>query len=176
MKLFFLHGDPAVGKYTVGRELAALTGGELYHNHLVVDEVLRLHAFGTAEFIRLRDAKWRAYLSALPAMGERDVIFTFNPEATVPQEFVDWLFQELPRRGVAIFSVGLTASERAIEGRLASPQRKGFNKLTDRDLYRQLRAAGTFRTPAIPRTDLWVDTELNSPPEAARLIAGQVSQ
>ena len=37
MQLVFIHGAPAVGKLTVARELAALTGFRLFHNHLTVD-------------------------------------------------------------------------------------------------------------------------------------------
>ena len=40
MKLVVLHGPPAVGKLTVARELARLTGWRLFHNHLVVDALL----------------------------------------------------------------------------------------------------------------------------------------
>ena len=39
MELIVLHGPPAVGKLTVGREASALTGFPLFHNHLVVDTV-----------------------------------------------------------------------------------------------------------------------------------------
>jgi hypothetical protein len=169
--LVFLHGPPAAGKYTVGRELAALTGFELYHNHLVVDAVLKTHAFGTPGFIAERDRRWREYFTTAAADPARRLIFTFNPENTVPQAFIDWLFQELPARGVALHSVHLTASEPALEERLASAQRQGFRKLTDLALYRQLRDSGTFATPFIPRTDLRVDTASSTPQESARLIA-----
>ena len=39
MQLVYLYGPPAVGKYTVGVELAARTGFRLLHNHLTVDLV-----------------------------------------------------------------------------------------------------------------------------------------
>ena len=171
MRLVFLHGDPATGKYTVGRELAALTGFEFYHNHLAVDEVLKLHGFGTPGFVALRDALWRAHLSAAAANDGTSVIFTFNPENSVPQQFIDWIFGELPRREVRVISVRLRASEAAIEARLATSQRQGFRKLTDLPLYRQLRAAGTFDSPVIPQTDLQIDTETLSPLESAKVIA-----
>lgn len=166
--LLFLHGPPACGKYTIGRELAALTGWELFHNHLVVDEVLRQHAFGTPGFVAERDRRWREHLGAIA--GGRGIIFTFNPENTVPQAFIDWLFTDLPQRGRTLYSVGLTASEAAIEARLGSAQRRGFKKLVDLEFYRRLRAAGTFATPVIPRTDLTVDTESFAPAETAALI------
>jgi hypothetical protein len=171
MKLAFIYGDPATGKYTIGRELARITGWELYHNHLVVDEVLTLHAFGTPGFVRLRDERWRNHFASTAAAGQPNLIFTFNPENTVPQEFIDWIFHELPRRGVAIYSVELAVSEAAIEARLGTKQRQGFKKLTDLGLYRQLRAAGTFLSPVIPRTDLHINTEAVSPTAAAGLIA-----
>lgn len=172
MQLVFLHGAPATGKYTVGRELAALTGYELYHNHLVVDDVLRRHAFGTPDFITERDAAWRTHLSAAAQRPTGGLIFTFNPENSVPQAFIDWLFNALPAEsGSPLFSIELAASEADIEARLASAQRQGFRKLTDLALYRQLRAVGAFLTPVIPRTDLRLDTARLSPAEAAQEIA-----
>lgn len=171
MILLFLHGPPAAGKYTVGRELAARTSFELYHNHLVVDEVLKRHAFGTPGFIAERDRRWREHLGAAAGDPAGRVIFTFNPENSVPQTFVDWLFAELPARGATLHSIGLFPGEAAIEARLASAQRQSFRKLVDLDLYRRLRDAGTFATPRIPRTDLEIDTERSTPAESARLIA-----
>jgi hypothetical protein len=171
LHLVFLHGPVAAGKYTVAGELAALTGFELYHNHLVVDEVLRQHPFGTPEFVARRDRLWRDFFAQFPRPDRARLIFTFNPENTVPQAFIDWLFTELPCRGVQLLSIGLTASETAIEERIGSKQRRRFKKLTDVALYRQLRDRGTFATPLIPRTDLLIDTGTASPGAAARQIA-----
>lgn len=170
MRLIFLHGPPATGKYTVGRELATLTGDELYHNHLVVDEVLTRHAFGTPAFVAERDRLWRAHLGAAAMAPDRRLIFTFNPENSVPQAFIDWLFAGAGQTTLQLHSVALTASEAVIEARLDTAQRQGFKKLTDLALYRQLRATGTFATPVIPRTDLALDTASLTPAVAARRI------
>lgn len=170
MQLVFLHGPPATGKYTVGRELALQTGFELYHNHLVVDEVLKRHAFGTPGFVADRDRAWRDHLMKAAGDAARRIIFTFNPENTVPQAFVDWLFGDLVRSGVTLWSVGLALPETVIEARLATNQRKQFKKLTDVGLYRQLRANGAFATPLIPRNDLVINTESTLPAEAAACI------
>jgi hypothetical protein len=171
MNLVFIHGPAAAGKYTVGRELAALTRFELYHNHLVVDEVLKVHAFGTPGFVSERDRLWREFFSQFPAPGRANIIFTFNPENSVPQAFIDWLFAELPRRGVKLSSVEITASEAIIEARIGSKQRQQFKKLTDVSLYRKLRNDCIFATPLIPRTDLRIDTGRLTPAEAAAQIA-----
>jgi MoxR-like ATPase len=172
MHLLFLHGPAAAGKYTVAKELAALTDFELYHNHLVVDEVLKTHAFGTPDFVAERDRLWREFFTQFPAPGRANIIFTFNPENSVPQAFIDWLFTEPVRRGVKFTSIEITADETTIESRIASKQRQQFKKLTDVALYRQLRDSGTFATPLIPRTDLRIDTGKTSPTEAAGRIAG----
>ena len=175
MHLVFLHGPAAAGKYTVAKELAALTGFELYHNHLVVDEVLKTHAFGTPGFVADRDRLWREFFAQFPGPGRTNIIFTFNPENTVPQAFIDWLFAEPARRGVKFTSVEITADETVIESRIASKQRQQFKKLTDVVLYRQLRDSGVFTTPLIPRTDLRIDTDKVSPAGAAAQIARQFS-
>lgn len=175
MHLIFIHGPAAAGKYTVARELAALTGRELYHNHLVVDEVLKLHAFGTPGFVAERDRRWREHFTAAAGDPGRKLIFTFNPENTVPQAFIDWVFTDLPGRGVSLFSVELTASEAAIEARLNSKQRQGFRKLTDLELYRRLRDSGAFATPVLPPADLVLDTDRLTPVESARAIAAQIA-
>lgn len=167
----FLHGPVAAGKYTVAKELAVLTGFELYHNHVVVDEVLKQHSFGTPGFIAERDRLWREFFGRFPGSGRENIIFTFNPENTVPQIFIDWLFAEMARRGVRLSSIAVTASEAVIEARIALKQRAQFRKLTDVALYRQLRDSGAFSTPVIPRTDLCIDTGALEPAEAARQIA-----
>lgn len=171
MILVFIHGAPATGKYTIGRELAALTGFELYHNHLVVDDVLARHAFGSPGFVAERDHAWRHHLGTAATDPARRVIFTFNPENTVPQAFIDWLFREVPDRGGQLFSIALKLSEESIEARLASEQRRGFRKLTDHTLYRQLRADGAFTKPLIPRSNLVLDCEHLSARDAAARIA-----
>lgn len=170
MILFFLHGPPAAGKHTIAQELVGLTGAELFHNHIVVDEVLSRHAFGTAQFVRERDALWRQYFERYPGPGGEKVIFTFNPENSVPQGFVDWLFASMDARGIRLFSVEIVAPEDQLEARMGSIDRQQFKKLTDLKLYKKLRDAGTFAAPSIPRTDMTIDSGTLKPDEAAQLI------
>jgi hypothetical protein len=171
MKLLFLHGPPAVGKLTIAREVSRLTGWRLFHNHLTVDLVLSVYDFGTPGFIALRDQIWLAVIRRALADGLPGLIFTFNPENSVPQRFIDELFEEVTAAGSEVIPVELIASEAEIERRLASASRQQHRKLVDLDLYRHLRAAGTFATPVIPRARLRIDTERTTPAEAAAVIA-----
>jgi hypothetical protein len=170
MKLVFLHGPPAAGKLTVARELAALTGWRLFHNHLTVNLALALHDFGTPGFVALREQIWftafrRAIAAKIPVL-----IFTFNPESTVPQRFIDELFAEITASGGEVIPVELTASETEIERRIGAASRHREGKLVDVELYRRLREAGSFSSPTIPGTRLRIDTEMTTPAEATRQI------
>jgi hypothetical protein len=171
MTFVFLHGPPAVGKLTIARELAARTGLRLFHNHLTVDLALSLYDFGTPGFVALREEVWLAAIHRSLADRLPGMIFTFNPESSVPQRFIDELFAEVPRRGGTLVSVGITASEAEIERRLVSEARRQHGKLVDLGLYRQLRARGVFASPLIPRTDLEIDSERVLPATAAARIA-----
>jgi len=173
MNLLFLHGRPATGKLTIARKLVTLTGYQLYHNHVAVDEALQLHAFGTAGFVQARDRLWRTYLMRVAGEQPAGVIFTFNPENSVPQEFINWLFDGWATAGGTVLSVELGARESVIESRIPISQRRHFKKLTDPALYRQLRAEGAFDKPVIPRSDLRIDTGRMSPDEAAREIVAR---
>ncbi|HVU18949.1 MAG TPA: shikimate kinase [Candidatus Didemnitutus sp.] len=175
MKIVFLHGPPACGKYTVGTELARITGFKFFHNHLVVDTLLAVFDFGSPAFIELREHIWRQIFLRALADKVPGLIFTFTPESTVRPEFVDWLLNHFPKKGVNVRSVALQASEGEILRRLDSASRMNFGKLTDRQLYQRLRAAGAFDQPRIPRVDLEVDTVKHAPYEAASIIRAACS-
>lgn len=172
MKLLFLHGPPAVGKLTIAREVAARTGWRLFHNHLTVDLALSIYDFGTPGFVALREEIWLAVIRRALSDQLPGLIFTFNPENTVPQRFIDELFAEIPARGGTVIPIQLTASEAEIERRLASESRAAFHKLTDLDLYRRLRDNGAFATPMVRNSALVLDTGELAPAEVAtRIVA-----
>ena len=55
MKLVILIGNSAVGKMTVGQELAKITGLRLFHNHMMIEPVLEIfNEFRGSTIQRLR--------------------------------------------------------------------------------------------------------------------------
>ena len=169
MKLIFIHGAPAVGKLTVARELAALTGLRLFHNHLTVDLVSAVFDFGTAPFIALREQVW---LAVFREAAERNIslIFTFNPESTVRAHFIQDAIEAVKSGGGQVVFVELTCAQDELEQRIESPSRNEFGKLSSLALYRQLKQAGAFEFPALPDSGLSFDTTHKTPAETARLI------
>ena len=173
MKLIFLHGLPGVGKLTVARELAALTGFRLFHNHLAVDLVMSVFEFGSQPFVELREMIWLAVFSRAVEARLAGLIFTFAYDRTVRRGFIEKVRSTVESDGGEVLFVELKCSPEELERRLAHPSRSGFGKLNSVELFRELSAAGAFVDPGIPAERLVLDITAVSASEAARLIAGR---
>ena len=53
MNFVVIFGPPAVGKMTVGYELAKLTGMKVFHNHMTIDLILEFFPYGHEKFTTL---------------------------------------------------------------------------------------------------------------------------
>jgi hypothetical protein len=118
MKLIFLYGGVATGKLTVARQLSALTGYAVFHNHLIVDAVASIFPFGSERFIRLREQFWLTMLREAAEAG-RSTILTFAPEPTVPPDFPARAKGQVEAAGGEVHFVRLVASLEERERRLA---------------------------------------------------------
>jgi chloramphenicol 3-O-phosphotransferase len=173
MKLIFLHGAPAVGKLTVARELARLTGFQLFHNHLTVDLISSLFPFGSEPFIVLREQVWLAAFSEA-ARNNVSLIFTFNPERTVREDFIQKAIDVVKAATGKVIFIELTCADEELERRIEDGPRKEFGKLASVEQYRSLRDAGAFQFPKLPE-GLSVDTTNQSPADAAKLISNYLA-
>ena len=170
VQLIFIHGPVAVGKLTVGRELQALTGLRLFHNHLVVDALLAVFPFGSGPFVRLREHVWVEVFREAAANGA-SLIFTFTPEPTVNERFAERVEQVVAGLGGTVRFVELTCPPDEQERRIEMPSRAEFLKLRSLETFRAVRRADADRPVARPRADLVIDTGLNPPAASARRIA-----
>jgi chloramphenicol 3-O-phosphotransferase len=168
MKLIFLYGAPAVGKLTVAQELARVTGYRLFHNHLTVDLVSSLFPFGSEPFVRLRETIWLAAFGEA-AREDQSLIFTFNPERSVREHFIQDTIDVVAKENGAVVFVELTCAEQELERRMEDASRKAFGKLASKELYRELKESGAFEFPELPK-DLSVDTTSRTPGENAQWI------
>lgn len=171
MKLIFIYGIPATGKLTVARELARITGYQVFHNHLAVDLLLSMFEFGSMPFVELREDIW---LSMFRKAAEHDVagmIFTFAPEATVREEFVPATIAALADAGGSVDFVELTCPVPELKRRIADPSRLLFKKLSSVEQFEQLQADGSFNAYPMPRPRISIDTSTCTPGRAALEIA-----
>ena len=75
--LVFVVGPPAVGKMTVGHELAARSGLKLFHNHHTIDLVLRFFPYGTPPYQRLVGEFRRRIFEEVAGSTLPGLIFTY---------------------------------------------------------------------------------------------------
>ncbi len=172
--LVFIHGPTAVGKLTVAREVAELTGFRLFHNHLIVDALTAVFEFGSEPFERLREPMWLAVLHDAACAGI-SVIFTFTPEKTVSPDFVAEAVDAFERVGGKVVFVALTSATEVQDARIADESRAAFGKLRSVEIQRHLRANGLMDYPHLPHSGLTIDTGVSSPRAAAQTIVRHFS-
>jgi hypothetical protein len=111
--LIFIIGPPAVGKMTVGHELAARTGLRLFHNHQSIDLVLRFFPFGTPPFKRLVGEFRRRIFEEVAASDLPGLIFTYVWAFDDPRDAATVMeYSEIFRaRGGRVLYVELSATQ-----------------------------------------------------------------
>lgn len=174
MKLVFIYGQAGAGKLTVAKELAALTGMALFHNHLVVDAVAAVFPFGSPAFVRLREQFWLEVFAE--AAKGTSLIFTFAPEDTVAGDFPDRVRALVEAAGGKVHFVRLTVPESVQDERINAASRHAFGKLTSLALLRQLRPQFIAAMQAMPEPILSLDTAAMAPDAAARMIAAALAE
>lgn len=170
MKLIFIHGLPGVGKLTVARELAKLTGFRIFHNHLAVDLVESVFEFGSLPFVELRERVWIEVFSRAVAANLNGLIFTFAFDRTVRGSFIENTREVIESSGGEVLFIELRCSTEELERRIEHPSRQRFGKLSSVGRFRELKEAGAFVDPGIPTERLVVDTTELSASDAANLI------
>lgn len=171
MRLVFIYGMPAAGKLTVARELAAITGYAVFHNHLVVDMVQSVFAFGTRSFVELREDIWLGMFRKAAENQLPGLIFTFAPEATVRPEFVSNTIKTVSASGGSVDFIELTCPLDELKRRIPDASRLQYKKLSSVALFEQLHANGALGALAMPEPRVSIDTSTCTPARAALEIA-----
>jgi hypothetical protein len=169
MRLVFLYGPPAVGKLTVGRELAALTGFKLFHNHLTVNPIVAIFERGSPPYHRLlRELRVRMLQEA--AEAGIDLIGTW-PNPRDGEEAARAYFDAVESRGGRVHLVRLLCDRASLLARVGNPSRHAMEKLTDPARLGEL-LDDRFESRPLPFGEsLVVDTTDLPPREAALRIA-----
>lgn len=137
--LVVIFGPPAVGKMTIGRALAELTGLPLLHNHITVELLLQFFPFDHPGFRRLTtEFRTRLFEEIVQAPEHSGLIFTYLwalDEASA-KAFLDRLTGIFTSRGARVCYVELTAP---LEERLR--RNTGESRLAEKPSKRDLEAS-----------------------------------
>jgi shikimate kinase len=110
MKFIIIFGPPAVGKMTVGHELAKRTGLKLFHNHMTIDLVLSLFDWGMPQMKLVSEFRRRMFEefadSDLPGL-----IFTYvwALDHESDKKYIDGICDIFTSKGADIYFVELYA-------------------------------------------------------------------
>lgn len=181
--LVLIFGPPAVGKMTVGYELARLTGLRLFHNHQTIDLVLPYFEFGTPPFERLVRDMRRRLLEEVANSDLSGLISTFvwAFDDSRDRTIVEGWAEVFRSRGGRVFFVELEASleqrlsRNESEFRLAQkPLKRDVEAsralLLQDDANHRLNSAGEFDGE---ENYLRIDTTNLSAADAAKTIAAR---
>jgi hypothetical protein len=138
MKLIILFGPAAVGKMTVGQELARATGFKLFHNHMTIELLLKFFEYGTEEFSRLNSLFRNEIFDAVAASELPGLIFTYMWPLNDPRDksYIDDLAKKFSDRGAMVYYVELQAD---LEVRLK--RNRGATRLRQKPSKRDLAAS-----------------------------------
>jgi len=109
--LVVITGPPAVGKATVGGELARLTGLRLFHNHMSIELALNFFEFGEPAFHSLLTDIRRRVFEEVAASDLPGLIFTYVWAFDLDSErvYIEGLCDIFRARGGRVFFAELEA-------------------------------------------------------------------
>lgn len=125
MKFVLIFGPQAVGKMTVGQELAKISGLKLFHNHMTIEMVTPIFDFGTKEGQRLVSLFRKEIFEATAKSDLEGLIFTYVWAFNHPSDwnYVNEVCEIFESRGGTVYFVELEADLNERLERNKSPHR-----------------------------------------------------
>jgi len=173
MKLMLLYGPPAVGKLTIAKELARLTGFKLFHAHLTSDLVEPLFPRGTPSFRKLVwDLRYAVFAEAAQAHLD-GLIFTTVYGRGYREQFIARCRDVVAPFGGEVCFVHVYCQAETLRQRVVREDRKQYGKITSVELLNDTLRHGEPQALFEAGT-LWASLSLNTdvlrPVEAAHQV------
>ena len=170
MNLVFIYGPPGVGKLSVAKELARLTGYKLFDNHVSIRCADSVFEFGTKPFWRVVGTI-REMVFEEAAAGGVSLVFTFVYSHPQDLPGVERRCGSFESRGGRVLLVRLFCAREELERRLPRAGRAEAGKLASLETFRELLTRHDLFSPVPGRESFVVDNTSLAPAEVARLIA-----
>ncbi|HEX8721012.1 MAG TPA: AAA family ATPase [Pyrinomonadaceae bacterium] len=168
MNLVFIYGPPGVGKLSVARELARLTGYKLFHNHVSIACATSVFDFGTEPFGRVVSAIRMTVFEEAARAGV-SLVFTFVYAHPTDAAYVGRACAIVEAHGGRALFVKLVCDREELERRLPRPEREG--KLRSLDTLRALFESHDLFSAVPGRESLEIDNTAAAPAEVASRVA-----
>lgn len=134
-KFVIIFGPQAVGKMTVGQELARKTGMKLFHNHMTIDLVSSFFSYSTPAGKRLVSLFRNEIFEAAAKSDLTGLIFTFVWALDLPEDrhYIEKISDIFTSQGASVYYVELEADTEERLRRNKTPNRLE-HKPTKRDV------------------------------------------
>lgn len=173
MKLVFLYGPPAVGKYTIGAMLAEKTGYQFVHNHVTVDVAKLIFPHKTDDnrqaFSDLKDTL-RLVIFRTAAQANVNLITTLAYTAGQSDAFVKTVIETVSQAGGTVCFVRLTAPRQILYERVANESRVALKKTIDPKLIERKFEQGGLDEPISFAESLELNTAELTPEQSVQRI------
>lgn len=110
MKLVIISGNIAVGKMTVGQELAKITGLRLFHNHMTIEPVIEVFGYYEGKTVnRLR----QVFFEEFSKSNNYGMIFTYvwAFDHQGDWDYIKYVSDLFKEQGAEVYYVELVASQ-----------------------------------------------------------------
>jgi len=170
MKLLFIYGPPAVGKFTVAKHISKITGYRIFHNNLTINFVGSIFEFGTKIFYKL-SADFRLKMIEESAKANiKGLIFTFcysNPEDDM---FIEKVIKKVKKYKGEVCLVHIHCDKNKLFERVKNLNRKKYNKITTVKSLKESLNKWNYFSPTSIRKSLSIDNTNLSPEIVASKI------
>jgi shikimate kinase len=140
MKLIFLYGPPASGKYTIAKLLAEKMGYKLFHNHLTVDLLRSVFEFGAPGFFELSRKMRLQIFEEAARQNIPGIVFTYVYEKDEDDPFIREVLEKVTAAGGEVKFVQIYCEKEELLKRVKEESRKEFRKIkTEEGLLQQLK-------------------------------------
>ncbi|ABM34262.1 AAA family ATPase [Paracidovorax citrulli] len=173
-KIVMLYGPPAVGKLTVGKELAKKFSAALFHNHLTHDIAIVLLG-DNSSFESRRQFACRLRLNAIALLLEsdpRDIITTFCYEGPHDDWYIDGLKALCAEHQATPYFIQLKARNDQLMDRVENADRRAFRKVNSGEQLAAILERCAYGIPIRADNHLCMDTSDLLPDE----VAGEITE
>jgi AAA domain len=172
MKLILLYGPPAVGKLTIAKEIAKLTGFKVFHNHLTVNLVAAIFPRGTPVYRQLLwDIRYAVFAEAARANID-GMLFTMVYRRD-QEPCIARCVEIVERCGGNVCFVHVYCRAKTVRQRVVREDRKQHGKITSVEQLNELLShwepQSTFEA-ATQWDSLSLNTDVLGPVEAAQQV------
>jgi shikimate kinase len=170
VQLIFLYGPPAVGKYTIGVELAARTEFRLFHNHLTVNLVTAVFERDSEVWLRMLRSVRRDILTEAAQYGVNLIMTSVFSGTSEHAEAWRTMLEPVHAAGGKVHFVQLTCERDELFRRITRDSRRAMDKLIDPARLTDLLDRFDMVSPAPFGQHLRLDVTHVAPSESATKI------